>query len=103
MWTNWTKPCYPTRMAASVSIHEAKTHFSKLVRRAEEGEEIVVRRGREPVARIAPLERRKGGVRGFGSMKDEIKLPSDEEMEKLDREIEKTFEESTILPEERSQ
>jgi prevent-host-death family protein len=63
-------------MAASVSIHEAKTHFSKLVRRAEAGEEIVVRRGRDPVARIAPLKKR-GGVRGFGSMKGEIRIADD--------------------------
>lgn len=63
-------------MAASVSIHEAKTQFSKLVRRAEGGEEIVVRRGREPVARIAPLEKR-GGVRGFGSMMGEIGIGPD--------------------------
>lgn len=63
-------------MAASVNIHEAKTQFSKLVRRAEAGEEIVVRRGREPVARIAPLKKR-GGVRGFGSMKGEIRIGPD--------------------------
>ena len=36
----------------AVSIHEAKTHFSKLVARAEAGEEIIVRRGATPVARI---------------------------------------------------
>jgi prevent-host-death family protein len=63
-------------MAASVSIHEAKTQFSKLVRRAEEGEEIVVRRGQEPVARIAPLKKR-GGVTGRGSMKGEIRIGPD--------------------------
>lgn len=63
-------------MAASVSIHEAKTQFSKLVRRAEEGEEIVVRRGKDPVARIAPLEKR-GGVTGRGSMKGEIWIADD--------------------------
>jgi prevent-host-death family protein len=63
-------------VTSSVNIHEAKTQFSKLVRRAEAGEEIVVRRGREPVARIAPLEKR-GGVRGFGSMKGEIRIGSD--------------------------
>ena len=57
-------------MAKAVTIGEAKTNFSKLVRRAEAGEEIVVRRGREPVARIMPLKKR-GGVRGFGSMKSE--------------------------------
>jgi prevent-host-death family protein len=90
-------------MAASVNIHEAKTHFSKLVRRAEEGEEIVVRRGGEPVARIAPLEKKKGGVHGRGSMKGEIRMVSDEEMEKVDREIEKLFEESEIFPGESSQ
>ncbi len=63
-------------MAASVNIHEAKTNFSKLVRRAEAGEEIVVRRGREPVARIAPLEK-KGVVHGFGSLKGQIKIGPD--------------------------
>jgi len=64
-------------MAASVNIHEAKTHFSKLVRRAEEGEEIVVRRGSEPVARIGPLKKRRGGVTGRGSMKGEIRVGPD--------------------------
>lgn len=88
-------------MPESVTIHEAKTQFSKLVRRAEEGEEIVVRRGREPVARIVPLKKR-GGVRGFGSMKGEIRLPSDEEWKQVDREIEQLFEESEILPGENS-
>lgn len=63
-------------MAKAVGIGEAKTNFSKLVRRAEAGEEIVVRRGREPVARIMPLKKR-GGVRGFGSMKDEIRIGKD--------------------------
>jgi prevent-host-death family protein len=89
-------------VAASVNIHEAKTQFSKLVRRAEEGEEIVVRRGQEPVARIAPLKK-KGGVTGRGSMKGEIWMVSDEEMKQVDREIEKMFEESVIFPEEKSQ
>ena len=63
-------------VAASVNIHEAKTQFSKLVRRAEEGEEIVVRRGREPVAQIGPLRKRRS-VRGFGSMKGEIRIGPD--------------------------
>lgn len=64
-------------MAASVSIHEAKTHFSKLVKRAEEGEEIVVRRGSEPVAQIGPLKKKRGGVTGRGSMKGEIWIAPD--------------------------
>jgi prevent-host-death family protein len=40
------------------NIHEAKTQFSKLVRRAERGEEIVVCRYGKPVARILPLKKR---------------------------------------------
>ncbi len=35
-----------------VSIHEAKTQLSRLIARAEQGEEIIVRRGQTPVAKI---------------------------------------------------
>ena len=63
-------------MARDVTIGEAKTNFSKLVRRAEAGEEIVVRRGSQPVARIVPL-RKRGGVTGRGSMKGEIRIGKD--------------------------
>jgi prevent-host-death family protein len=52
-----------------VSIHEAKTQFSRLVARAEAGEEIVVRRGAKPVVKIvayhAPtVPRRPGALKG---------------------------------------
>jgi prevent-host-death family protein len=51
---------------ATVTIHEAKTQLSKLIARAEAGEEIVIARGREPVVRLQPVEapkmRRKAGV-----------------------------------------
>jgi prevent-host-death family protein len=39
-----------------VNVHEAKTHFSKLVARAERGEEIVIARGGKPVAKLVPAE-----------------------------------------------
>jgi prevent-host-death family protein len=51
----------------SVSIHEAKAQFSQLVRRAEAGEEIVIRRGRRPVATLTayrPQRRVPGRLRG---------------------------------------
>lgn len=50
-----------------VSIHEAKTQFSRLVARAEAGEEIVVRRGPKPVAKLVayhPAPRVPGSLRG---------------------------------------
>jgi prevent-host-death family protein len=40
---------------ATVTIHQAKTQLSKLIARAEAGEEIVIARGKEPVVRLAPL------------------------------------------------
>jgi prevent-host-death family protein len=45
---------------ASVTIHQAKTNLSKLIARAESGEEIVIMRGKEPVARLEPLCKKKG-------------------------------------------
>ena len=52
---------------ANVTIHEAKTHLSKLIARATAGEEIVILRGKVPVARLAPLAAPEG--RKFGAMK----------------------------------
>ena len=38
----------------TVTIHEAKTHLSRLVQRVEQGEEVIVCRGKHPVAKIVP-------------------------------------------------
>jgi prevent-host-death family protein len=40
---------------ARVGMHEAKTHLSRLVERAEGGEDIVIQRNGKPVARIVPI------------------------------------------------
>lgn len=37
-----------------VGIHEAKTNFSKLVKRVEAGDEVVVKSFDRPVAKIVP-------------------------------------------------
>lgn len=52
-----------------VNIHQAKTHFSQLVERAERGEEIVIARAGKPVARLMPLEKT---PRVFGGMEGQI-------------------------------
>ncbi len=41
-------------------MHEAKTHLSRLVERAAEGEEIVIARAGRPVARLVALPTRTG-------------------------------------------
>ena len=40
---------------ATVTIHQAKTQLSKLIARAEAGEEIVIARGKEPVVKLTPV------------------------------------------------
>jgi len=41
-----------------VSVHEAKTHLSRLLKDVERGEEVIIARNGEPVAQIVPLRRR---------------------------------------------
>jgi prevent-host-death family protein len=60
----------------AVSIHEAKTHFSRLVARAEAGEEIIVRRGGTPVAKIVAY-RPPTTPRTPGSLKGRIVIAED--------------------------
>ena len=40
---------------ASVGVHEAKTHLSKLLQRVRAGEEIVITRNDEPLAKLVPV------------------------------------------------
>lgn len=47
---------------ATVGVHEAKSTLSDLLRRAEAGEEVIIRRGNEPVARLVAI-RPTDGVR----------------------------------------
>jgi prevent-host-death family protein len=60
----------------AVSIHEAKTHFSRLIARAEAGEEIVVRRGATPVAKIVAYQA-PTTPRTPGSLKGRIVIADD--------------------------
>jgi prevent-host-death family protein len=58
---------------STVTIHAAKTNLSKLLARVEAGEEIVIARGRTPVARLTPIrspipERRFGSLKGLVSV-----------------------------------
>ena len=53
-----------------VSVHEAKTHLSRLLQRVEAGEEVVIARAGEPVARLVPVARKL--PKEPGSLKGEI-------------------------------
>lgn len=56
-------------MKPAHSIHAAKTQLSRLVERAEAGEDVIIARGSTPVARLTKLRpnqpsRRFGAMRG---------------------------------------
>jgi prevent-host-death family protein len=59
--------------ARIVTIHEAKTNLSQLLRRASNGEEIIISRGSKPVARLVAIGERKG-KRQPGSLKDRFSI-----------------------------
>lgn len=70
---------------AQVTVHEAKTNLSKLLARVEAGEEVVIARGNQPVARLVPMEKPKkqkllGAFKGQFELSDAFfdPLPDDE-------------------------
>jgi prevent-host-death family protein len=38
------------------TVHQAKTHLSRLLKEAEAGQEVIVLRGKKPVAKVVPIE-----------------------------------------------
>ena len=38
-----------------VTIHEAKTHLSRLIKQALSGEEVIIAKGKTPLVKISPL------------------------------------------------
>ncbi len=51
-----------------VTVHQAKTHLSELIARVERGEEITIKRGRDPVVQLVAIKdrnrRRPGAFKG---------------------------------------
>lgn len=56
------------------TIHAAKTNLSRLVARAEAGEEVVLARGKAPVVKIVPIAIAPKPERKFGALKGKIKI-----------------------------
>lgn len=54
-----------------VNVHQAKTHLSRLLARAEAGEDVVIARNGAPVARLVSIRGRRG-KRRFGALRGRI-------------------------------
>ena len=55
------------------NVHDAETQLSRLLARAEAGEEVIIARHGKPVAKLVPIEEARP-QRRFGSMKGKISL-----------------------------
>ena len=60
-----------------VGMHEAKTNLSKLVERAEAGEDIVIARNGEPVARLVPVPQAPSRKSIYGIWRDKVWMADD--------------------------
>ena len=63
-----------------MNIHDAKTHFSKLIERVQLGEEVVIAKAGRPVARLVPIVpdargRRPGSAKGRIVVADDFDAP----------------------------
>jgi prevent-host-death family protein len=69
-------------MWKTVNIHEAKTHFSRLVERAAAGQETIIAKAGKPIARLAPLvavikPKKLGLLKGQIDVPDDFNAPLD--------------------------
>jgi prevent-host-death family protein len=78
----------------TINIHQAKTHLSRLVDEAEQGDSFIIAKAGKPkvqVTRIdipaAPAKRRIGAMKGMFTLPDNF----EEINRELDKEIEKLF------------
>lgn len=74
----------------TINIHEAKTHLSRLVEQAANGEPFVIAKAGKPMVKVVPIdEAAPKPVKRIGFMEGEFTVPDDfdtmgqEEIEKL--------------------
>lgn len=58
------------------NIHESKTHFSRLIEKVLNGEEVIIAKAGKPVARISPIID-DTSPRAFGLDKGKVKIAPD--------------------------
>jgi antitoxin (DNA-binding transcriptional repressor) of toxin-antitoxin stability system len=61
----------------TITIHKAKTQLSRLIAKACRGEEIIIARGKQPVAKLVALSVEQKGNRTPGAWKGRISYAPD--------------------------
>jgi len=84
-------------MPSLVNVHEAKTQLSKLLRRVEAGEDILIGRAGQPVARLTRIEPEDTPPRPLGTWRGRVTISDD--FDALPAEVEAAFYGSRLDPE----
>ncbi len=74
----------------TVNIHEAKTHLSRLIEEAANGEAFVIAKAGKPMVKVVPLEDEPKKKRRIGVLDGQFFIPEDLD-QGMDREIEDLF------------
>ena len=62
----------------TVNMHEAKTHLSRLVRDAENGEPFIIARAGKPAVKVVSVDsENQGAVRRLGFLEGSVSVPDD--------------------------
>ena len=62
----------------TVNMHEAKTHLSRLVKAAAEGEPFIIARAGKPVVKVVAVEAPEAGAtRRLGFLAGRVSVPED--------------------------
>lgn len=59
-----------------INIHDAKTHFSRLIEKVRAGKELTIGKAGKPIAKLVPIRNNKQ-KRKPGVLKGKIKIASD--------------------------
>lgn len=60
-----------------VNVHHAKTNLSKLILRAEAGEDVIIARAGKPVVKLVPIETSPRKLFKPGALKGSLRVPAD--------------------------
>jgi len=72
---------YPKHAAKHYNVAEAKAQFSTLVRKALQGEEVVIARDNKPLVKLVPVAvqtRRPGSAKGTVTIAPDFDAPLDD-------------------------
>lgn len=61
----------------TVNIHDAKTHLSRLIEKAAQGEPFIIAKAGKPMVKVVPLDDVEAAPRRVGFLAGQFKVPDD--------------------------